>query len=61
VTLVLAEGLASLYNLINQDGYILNKASIYCIEKCVQKLADAAQISFAERAFLRAEGALLKN
>jgi hypothetical protein len=28
VTLVLAEGLVSLYNLIKQDVYTLNKASI---------------------------------
>ncbi|TVY62737.1 hypothetical protein LSUE1_G009366 [Lachnellula suecica] len=61
VTPVSAEGLASLHNLIKQDVHTLNEASIQRIERRVQKLADAAQISFAERAFLRAEGALLEN
>jgi hypothetical protein len=61
VTLVSAEGLASLHNLIKQDVHTLNEASIQRIERRVQKLANAAQISFAERAFLRAEGALLEN
>ena len=61
VTPVSAEGLASLHNLIKQDVHTLNEASIQRIERRVQKLADAAQISFADRAFLRAEGALLEN
>jgi hypothetical protein len=61
VTLVLVEGLVSLQNLIKQDAYILNKASTQRLERHVQKLAYAAQVSFAERAFLRAERALLNN
>jgi hypothetical protein len=46
---VSAEGLASLRNLIKQDAHTLNKASIQRLERHVQKLANAAQISFAER------------
>jgi hypothetical protein len=58
---VSAEGLASLHNLIRQDVHTLNEASTQRLERHVQKLAHAAQVSFAERAFLRAEGALLDN
>jgi hypothetical protein len=42
VTLASAEGLASLQNLIKQDAYTLNKASIQRLERYVQKLANAA-------------------
>jgi hypothetical protein len=42
VTPVLAEGLVSLYNLIKQDAYTLNKTSIQRLERHVQKLAHAA-------------------
>ncbi|KAH8594166.1 hypothetical protein B0O99DRAFT_625263 [Bisporella sp. PMI_857] len=52
ITPVSAEGLASLQNLIKQDAHPLNKASIQRLESHVQKLAHAAQISFAERALL---------
>ena len=52
VTPVSAEGLASLHNLIKQDAHTLNKTSIQRLERHVQKLANAAQISFAERALL---------
>lgn len=61
MTLVSAEGLALLYNLVEQNVHTLNEASIQRIERRVQKLADAAQISFAKRAFLRAKRALLEN
>jgi hypothetical protein len=54
ITLVSAEGLASLQNLIKQDAYTLNEASIQRLERHVQKLDNAAQISFAN-------GALLNN
>jgi hypothetical protein len=47
---VSAEGLASLHNLIKQDAHTLNGTSIQRLERHVQKLANAAQISFAERA-----------
>ena len=52
VTPVSAEGLASLHNLIKQDAHTLNRTSIQRLERHVQKLVDAAQISFAERALL---------
>jgi hypothetical protein len=61
VTPVLVEGLVSLQNLIKQDAYTLNGASIQRLERHVQKLAHAAQASFAERAFLDAKCALLDN
>ena len=48
VILVSAEGLVLLQNLIKQDAYILNKASIQYLERHVQKLANAAQISFTK-------------
>src|SRR6266566_2744348 len=38
VTPVSVEGLASLYNLIKQDAYTLNKTSIQRLERHVQKL-----------------------
>jgi hypothetical protein len=52
VTPASAEGLVSLQNLIKQDAHTLNKASIQRLERHVQKLANAAQISFAERDLL---------
>jgi hypothetical protein len=48
MALVSAEGLTSLHNLIKQDVYTLNKASIQRIERHVQKLAHAAYVSFAD-------------
>jgi hypothetical protein len=61
VTPVSAEGLASLHNLIKEDMLTLGESSIQCVGRHVQKLAHAAQVSFAEGAFLRAKRALLKN
>ena len=61
VTPVSAEGVVSLQNLIKQDAHTLNGASIQRLERHVQKLAHAAQVSLAERAFLSAECALLDN
>jgi hypothetical protein len=61
VTPVSAEGVMSLQNLIKQDAHTLNEASIQRLERHVQKLAHAAQVSLAERAFLSAECALLDN
>ena len=52
VTPVSVEGLTSLHNLIKQDAHTLNGTSIQHLERHVQKLVDAAQISFAERALL---------
>ena len=61
VTPVSVEGLVSLQNLIKQDAHTLNKASIPRLERHVQKLARAAQASFAERSFLDAKCALLDD
>jgi len=52
VTPVSAEGLASLQNLIKQDAHTLDDASSKRLERHVQKLAYAAQISFANGALL---------
>jgi len=52
VTPVSVEGLASLQKLIKQDIHTLNEASIQRLERHVQKLANAAQISFANGALL---------
>ena len=59
VTPVSAEGLASLYSLIKQDAHTLNGTSIQRLERHVQKLVDAAQISFAERALLHDQKQML--
>ncbi|KAG9228064.1 hypothetical protein BJ875DRAFT_338362, partial [Amylocarpus encephaloides] len=59
VTPVLAEGLASLHSLIKQDTYTLNETSIPRLERRVQKLVDAAQVSIAECALLRDEKQML--
>jgi hypothetical protein len=61
MTPVSAEGLASLHNLIKQDAHTLNGTSIQRLERHVQKLANAAQAFFTERATLDAERALLHN
>jgi hypothetical protein len=59
VTPVSAEGLASLHSLIKQDAHTLDGTSIQRLEKRVQKLVDAAQISFAERALLHDQKQML--
>jgi hypothetical protein len=59
VMLVSAEGLASLHNLIKQDAHTLNETSIPRLERRVQKLVDAAQVSIAECALLRDEKQML--
>ena len=56
---VSAEGLATLQNMIKQDAYTLNGTSIQRLERHVQKLANAAQISFAERALLHDQNQML--
>ncbi|KAN0111137.1 hypothetical protein V8E51_007524, partial [Hyaloscypha variabilis] len=61
VTLVSAEGLATLCNLIKQDAHTLNGTSIPRLERRVQKLANAAEAAFTERALLDAERALLHD
>lgn len=59
VTPVSAETLTSLHNLIKQDAHTLNETSIQRLQRHVQKLANAAQISFAERALLRDQNQFL--
>jgi hypothetical protein len=61
MTPVSAESIVLLQNLIKQDAHTLNKASIQRLERHVQKLAYAAQVSLAERAFLSAKCAFLDN
>jgi hypothetical protein len=41
VTPVSAEALTSLYNLIKQDVYTFNETSVQCLQRHVQKLANA--------------------
>jgi hypothetical protein len=52
VTPVTAEALTSLHNLIKQDANKLDETSIQRLQRHVQKLANAAYTSFAERALL---------
>ena len=52
VTPVSAEALTSLHNVIKQDTHTLDKTSIQRLQRHIQKLANAAQISFAECALL---------
>ena len=52
VTPMSAEALTALHNLIKQDAHTLNETSIQRLQRHVQKLANAVQISFAERALL---------
>lgn len=59
ITPVSAGGLVSLHNLIKQDVCILDGMGKQRLERHVQKLADAAQISFAERALLHDQNQML--
>ena len=60
VTPVLAEGLTSLHNLIKRDTHTLNRTtSIQRLERHIQKLAHAAQLSFAESALLYDQNQML--
>ena len=59
VTPVSAEALMSLHNLIKQDAHTLNETSIQRLQRPIQKLANAAQISFAERALLQDQNQFL--
>jgi hypothetical protein len=53
VTPVTAEALTSLHSLIEQDAHALDETSKKTLKKHLQKFANAAQISFAERALLQ--------
>jgi hypothetical protein len=59
MTLVSAEGLTSLHNIIKQDSLTLTETSIPRLQRHVQKLANAAHMSFAHRALLDDENQLL--
>lgn len=53
VTPVSAEAVASLHNLIKQDANVLDEASKQRLQRHIQKLTNATQLSFAERALLQ--------
>ena len=59
VTPVSAEALTSLHHLIELDAHTLNDTSIARLQRHVQKLANAAHTSFAERALLHDHNQLL--
>lgn len=61
VTPVSPAALASLHNLIKQDANALDERSKYRLQKHVQKLASAAQISFAKCALLQDQNQFLFN
>ena len=58
-TPVTAEALTSLHSLIEQDAYTLDETSKQRLQRRLQKFANAAQISFAERVLLADENRLL--
>ena len=53
VTPVSAEAVASLHNLIKQDTHVLDETSKQRLQKQLQKLTNATQLSFAERALFQ--------
>jgi hypothetical protein len=59
VTPVTTEALASLHNLIKQDTCAYEQTHKQRLQRHVQKLASAAQISFAERALLQRQNRFL--
>ena len=59
VTPVSAEALASLHNIIKQDALTLNETSIPRLQRHIPKLANAAQMSFAQRTLLDDQNQLL--
>ena len=61
VTPMSAEALTSLHNLIKQDAHTFNKTSTQRLQRHVQKLANAAQRSFAEGALLRDQNQFLTS
>jgi len=58
-TPVTTEALVSLHNLIKWDACALDETSKQRLQRNVQKLASAAQISFAERALLQDQNRFL--
>jgi hypothetical protein len=59
VTPVSAEALTSLHNIIKQEAQTHNGPSVQRLQRHVQKLANAAQVSFADRALLRDQNQFL--
>ncbi|KAH8679700.1 hypothetical protein BGZ60DRAFT_512535 [Tricladium varicosporioides] len=59
VTPVSAEALTSLHSIIKQDTHTLTGTSTDRLQKHIQKLANAAQVSFAELALLRDQNQFL--
>jgi hypothetical protein len=59
VTPVTAEDLTSLHNLIKQEACALNEQSKQRIQRHVQKLASAAQISFVKQTLLQDQNRFL--
>jgi hypothetical protein len=53
MTPVSAEAVTSLHNLIKQDAHMLDEISKQRLQRHVQKLTNATQLSFAERALLQ--------
>ena len=54
-----AGGDTALHNLIEQDAHMLDESHKQRLQKLVQKLANAAQLSFAERALLSEQNQFL--
>ncbi|KAF1938390.1 hypothetical protein EJ02DRAFT_354635, partial [Clathrospora elynae] len=59
VTPVTVDALTSLHNRIKQDGCASDKASKQRLQRCVEKLASAAKISFAKQSPLQDHNRLL--
>jgi hypothetical protein len=59
VTPVSAEALTSLHNTIKQEAQTHNGPSVQRLQRHVQKLANAAQVSFGDRALLRDQNQFL--
>ena len=59
VTPVTSDALMSLYNLIKQHIHAFDETSKQRLQRCIQKLANAAHISLAEGALLRDQAQFL--
>jgi hypothetical protein len=58
---VTTEGIASMHDIITHDARALDEMSKRRLQRHVQKLASAAQISFAERALLQDQNRFLSK
>ena len=59
VTPVSAKALTTLHNLVKQDTHTLNETNIQRLQRHIEKLANAAQISFAEHTLLHNQNQFL--